>query len=171
MKRETVGGSPKKEKTIPSPMFNWKQNAKTSARCLASIKGKTLALTTMLLVASSLNAAADLRVCNKTNSTVGLAIGYELKGEWISEGWWNLDPEKCETVLKGLLVKTRYLIHAIDYDKGGQWNGDSFMCTQDLEFKIKGTQECVARGFERTGFFEIDTAGKQDYTVQLTDQE
>ncbi len=152
-------------------MFNWKQKAKMIARCLASIKGKTLALTTMLLIASSLDAAADLRVCNKTSSTVGLAIGYELKGEWISEGWWNLDPEKCETVLKGLLVKTRYLIHAIDYDKGGQWNGDSFMCTQDLEFKIKGTQECVARGFERTGFFEVDTAGKQDYTVQLTDQE
>nr|WP_321456307.1 DUF1036 domain-containing protein [uncultured Cohaesibacter sp.] len=130
-----------------------------------------MTLTTMLLAASSLDAAADLRVCNKTSSTVGLAIGYELKGEWISEGWWNLDPDNCETVLKGLLVKTRYLVHAIDYDKGGQWNGDTFMCTKDLEFKIKGTQECVARGFERTGFFEIDTAGKQDYTVQLTDQE
>ncbi|WP_197704000.1 DUF1036 domain-containing protein [Cohaesibacter sp. ES.047] len=123
------------------------------------------------MAASSMDASADLRVCNKTSSTIGLAIGYELKGDWYSEGWWNLEKDKCETVLMGILVKTRYLIHAIDYDKGGQWNGEAFMCTQDLEFKIKGTEECVARGFERTGFFEIDTAGKQDYTVQLTDQE
>ncbi|WP_319532239.1 DUF1036 domain-containing protein [uncultured Cohaesibacter sp.] len=123
------------------------------------------------MAASCLSAAADLRVCNKTSSTIGLAIGYEMQGDWISEGWWNLEQNKCETVLMGILVKNRYLIHAIDYDKGGQWNGETFMCTQDLEFKIKGTEECVARGFERTGFFEIDTAGKQDYTVQLTDQE
>lgn len=132
---------------------------------------RTCTMAGLMLLASSLQAAADLRVCNKTSSTIGLAIGYKMKGEWISEGWWNIDQNKCETVLKGVLVNNRYLIHAIDYDKGGQWNGEAFMCTQDLEFKIKGTHECVARGFERTGFFEIDTAGKQDYTVQLTDQE
>ena len=135
------------------------------------IQSKALLLAGLTIAASCSQAAADLRVCNKTSSTIGLAIGYELKGEWFSEGWWNLEQNKCETVLAGMLVKTRYLIHAIDYDKGGQWNGEAYMCTQDLEFKIKGTQECVARGFERTGFFEIDTAGKQDYTVQLTDQE
>ncbi len=124
-----------------------------------------------ILSAATLPALADLRVCNRTSSTVGLAIGYELDNEWISEGWWNLEKGKCETVLRGVLLKTTYRIHAIDYDKGGQWNGEQSMCTQDLEFKIKGVQECVARGFERTGFFEVDTAGKQDYTVQLTDQE
>ena len=125
----------------------------------------------LIWIAACGTAAADLRVCNKTESVVGLAIGYELNDQWISEGWWNLEKGKCETVLRGVLEKTKFLIHAIDYDKGGQWNGEAFMCTQDLEFKIKGTQECVARGFERTGFFEVDTAGKQDYTVQLTDQQ
>ena len=153
------------------PMFFRKHKAKHIVPHLGRNLGKPLALAGMILAASSLSASADLRVCNKTSSTIGLAIGYELNGEWISEGWWNLDRDACETVLRGILLETRYLIHAIDYDKGGQWNGETFMCTQDLEFKIKGTQECVARGFERTGFFEIDTAGKQDYTVQLTDQE
>ena len=152
-------------------MFVLKRKATHTARHLGRNLGQVLVMTGMILAASNLEAFADLRVCNKTTSTIGLAIGYEAKGEWISEGWWNLDQGKCETVLKGILVNTRYLIHAIDYDKGGQWNGETFMCTQDLEFMIKGTQECVARGFERTGFFEIDTAGKQDYTVQLTDQE
>ncbi|MCT4656430.1 MAG: DUF1036 domain-containing protein [Cohaesibacter sp.] len=123
------------------------------------------------LLATSNSAFADLRVCNRTASTVGLAIGYKRDGEWISEGWWNLEKGKCDTVLKGVLLESKYLIHAIDYDKSGQWVGDTFMCTKDMEFEIKGVKECVARGFERTGFFEVDTAGKQDYTVQLTDQE
>ncbi|WP_316860137.1 DUF1036 domain-containing protein [uncultured Cohaesibacter sp.] len=141
------------------------------SRRLVTRYGKALAICGLLIAASSMEASADLRVCNKTSSMIGLSIGYELKGDWISEGWWNLETGVCETVLLGQLLETRFLIHAIDYDKGGQWNGDNFMCTQDLEFKIKGTQECVARGFERTGFFEIDTAGKQDYTVQLTEKE
>jgi uncharacterized membrane protein len=149
-------------------MFVWNQTIKAT-KPLLSPSG--LLLATTMLIACTQSASADLRICNKTSSTVGLAIGYKMNGEWISEGWWNLDQGKCETVLKGALVETSFLVHAIDYDKGGQWTGENFMCTQDLEFTIKGTRECVARGFEKTGFFEIDTAGKQDYTVQLTDQE
>ena len=44
------------------------------------------------------------------------------------------------------------------------------MCTNDREFKIEGREDCFARGYERTGFFEVDT-GKdaKNWTVQLTD--
>ena len=40
----------------------------------------------------------------------------------------------------------------------------------DREFRIDGRENCYVRGFERTGFFEIDT-GKdaRSWTVQLTD--
>ncbi|MCV6546021.1 MAG: DUF1036 domain-containing protein [Cohaesibacter sp.] len=130
----------------------------------------SLALACLLFCANLTIAKADLRVCNRTESTVGLAIGYQLNGEWISEGWWNLEKDECDTVLMGDLVSTKFLVHAIDYDKGGKWVGKNFMCTQDKQFTIKGVKECVARGFEKTGFYEVDTAGKQDYTVQLTDQ-
>ena len=43
------------------------------------------------------------------------------------------------------------------------------MCTRDKEFTIKGTQDCLARGFDRTGFFEVDTGEQRAWTVQLTD--
>jgi hypothetical protein len=43
------------------------------------------------------------------------------------------------------------------------------MCTRDKEFTIKGTDDCLARGFERTGFFEVDTGDQPSWTVQLTD--
>ena len=56
-------------------------------------------------------------------------------------------------------------------ERGGEWKGKAFMCTSDREFKIDGRQDCFVRGYERTGFFEVDT-GKdaKNWTVQLTDR-
>ena len=57
---------------------------------------------------------------------------------------------------EGQLV-ARFYVHAVDYDRGGEWSGKAFMCTRDKEFTIKGIGDCLARGYDRTGFFEVDT--------------
>lgn len=114
-------------------------------------------------------AHADLRLCNKTESKVGVAIGYKDKTDWITEGWWNLDANSCETLVPGTLVSRYYYIYAVDYDQFGEWGGRAFMCTREKEFTIRGIEDCVARGFERTGFFEIDTGEQSSWTVQLTE--
>ena len=43
------------------------------------------------LVASA--SQADLRVCNKTTSRVGIAIGYKADRDWTTEGWWTVDSD------------------------------------------------------------------------------
>ncbi len=43
------------------------------------------------------------------------------------------------------------------------------MCSRDKEFTIRGTENCLARGYDRTGFFEVDTGEQRSWTVQLTD--
>jgi hypothetical protein len=43
------------------------------------------------------------------------------------------------------------------------------MCTRDKEFTIKGIEDCLARGYDRTGFFEVDTSEQRSWTVQLTE--
>jgi hypothetical protein len=43
------------------------------------------------------------------------------------------------------------------------------MCTRDKEFTIRGTQDCLAHGYDRTGFFEVDTGEQPSWTVQLTE--
>ena len=73
------------------------------------------------------------------------------------------------TLLKGTLVARYYYIYALDYDRGGEWSGQAFMCSRDKEFTIKGTENCLARGFDRTGFFEVDTGEQRAWTVQLTE--
>jgi uncharacterized membrane protein len=114
-------------------------------------------------------AAADFRICNFTKSRVGIALGYKDTDGWATEGWWNLVAGNCETLLRGTLAARFYYIYAVDYDRGGEWSGQAFMCTRDKEFTIRGTGDCLARGCDRTGFFEVDTGEQQTWTVQLTE--
>ncbi|MDF3813528.1 MULTISPECIES: DUF1036 domain-containing protein [Rhodopseudomonas] len=116
-------------------------------------------------------AAADFRLCNNTPSRVGIALGYKDVDGWTTEGWWNVSSRACETLLRGTLVARFYYIYAIDYDRGGEWSGQAFMCSRDKEFTIKGTEDCLARGFDRTGFFEVDTGEQRAWTVQLTESD
>jgi uncharacterized membrane protein len=121
-------------------------------------------------LALSAPALADLKLCNSTTSRVGVALGYSnAKGEWTTEGWWTVPAQTCETLYKGKLSSQYWYVHAIDYDSGGEWAGQSFMCTHDKAFAIKGVQECEKRGYNRTGFFEVDTRGDPDWTIKLTD--
>jgi uncharacterized membrane protein len=126
-------------------------------------------LLVLMLVMMPESAAADFRLCNNTSSRVGISVGYKENEGWTTEGWWNLSARTCETLLRGTLVARFYYIYALDYDHGGEWSGQAFMCTREKEFTIKGTADCLARGFDRTGFFEVDTGEQPSWTVQLTE--
>ena len=125
-----------------------------------------------LLVAAlcaSQTARADFRLCNNAGTRVSISLAYTDGQGWVSEGWWNLKPAACETLLRGPLAAQFYYVYGMD-ERGGEWKGKAFMCTRDHEFKVEGRDDCFVRGFDRTGFFEIDT-GKdaKNWTVELTD--
>jgi len=122
-----------------------------------------------LLLAGTAPALADLRFCNLTGNRVGVAVGYKDRQGWVTEGWWNLTPRGCETVIKGALLSQFYYVHAVDYDRSGDWSGKWLMCTREREFIIRGVEDCLARGFDRSGFFEVDTGQQKSWTIQLTD--
>jgi uncharacterized membrane protein len=126
-------------------------------------------LSALLAALGSSAARADFRLCNNTNARVSVSLAYTDGQRWVSEGWWNLKPSACETLLRGPLAAQYYYVYAMD-ERGGEWKGKAFMCTRDREFHIDGREDCFVRGFDRTGFFEIDT-GKdaKNWTVQLTD--
>jgi uncharacterized membrane protein len=111
----------------------------------------------------------DLKLCNTTSSRVGVAIGYQDSTGWTTEGWWNIAAQTCETLYKGTLSSRFYYVHAIDYDRGGEWAGKSVMCTTDKTFTIRGVQDCPRRGYKSTGFFEVDTQDANAWTIRLTD--
>ncbi len=114
-------------------------------------------------------ARADFRMCNNTQSLVGVSIGYRTKKGWVTEGWWQIPPNTCEALIEGPLTSRYFYVYAEDADQGGQWRGPIFMCTSDKEFKINGIKDCFSRGYERTGFFEIDTGEQSNWMVRLTE--
>jgi uncharacterized membrane protein len=136
-------------------------------------------LTNRTLISAILMAAAlvswiaaargDFRVCNNSGSRISVSLAYTDGETWISEGWWNLKSSGCETLVRGPLAAEYYYVYAMD-EHGGEWKGKAFMCTRDREFRIIGREDCFVRGFDRTGFFEVDT-GKEakNWTVQLTE--
>ena len=130
-----------------------------------------VALAMAALMMGTQVAQADLKLCNTTSSRIGVAIGYRDATGWTTEGWWNIASQTCETLLKGAVPSRFIYIHALDYDRGGEWVGTNFMCTDDKSFAIRGVKDCQQRGFKRTGFFEVDTGESQEWTIRLTDPE
>jgi uncharacterized membrane protein len=131
------------------------------------------ALGRLLLVAALMGvmlgpAAADFRVCNKTGRQVDVAIGYKDAAEgWVTRGWWNLSAHSCETLGHGYLDRRYYFIYAANNDI--VWSGDKFMCTHNGKFAIRGFNDCRARGYDKTGFHEIDVGDNRSFTFELTE--
>jgi uncharacterized membrane protein len=144
----------------------------TARRRFFRILGWAPGLLLLVVVLSGVSASpalADFRLCNNTGSRVGVALGYKDAEGWTTEGWWNISARSCETLLRGALVARYYYIYAVDYDRGGEWSGHAYMCSREKEFTIRGTENCLARGYDRTGFFEVDTSEQRSWTVQLTE--
>ncbi len=137
----------------------------------AARRGCLAVISAFLFVGGASAALADLKLCNSTAGRVGVAIGYQDNTGWATEGWWNIASQTCETLLKGVLPSRFVYVHAVDYDRGGEWGGKNDMCTADKSFAIKGVQDCPKRGYKRTGFFEVDTGEAKEWTIRLTDPE
>lgn len=132
--------------------------------------GSTLLLSALAgLAVTATPAQAELRICNETANLISVSLGYRADRGWMSEGWWQAPPGDCRTLYQGDLERRFYYLYAVDDVGGGAWDGDVFMCTRDETFTIFGVEDCLARGYERTGFFEIDTQNRTDWTLQLTE--
>jgi len=112
-------------------------------------------------------AQAGLNICNKTGSVQGISIGYKAGNNWVSEGWWNIDPGSCTTVVGGDL-KNRYYYYRAEIN-GGPFDGEGYVfCTTPSEYTIVGDKNCNARGYDREDFRQIDTGSQAtEFTLNL----
>jgi uncharacterized membrane protein len=128
----------------------------------------TAALLAGLFSFAATDAQAALKLCNKTGSKVGIALGYKDQKGWVSEGWWTAKANDCLVLVKTPLNARYYYVYAIDYEKRGVWGGTSQLCIRDKIFTIRGHESCTDRGYKSAKFFEVDTGEKEDWTVSLS---
>lgn len=128
-----------------------------------------LVLALLVLLAAAAPAGAALGVCNKGSRAIKVAVGRFDGTRWSSEGWWRVPAKTCATLVPGKLDARYYYMYASD-GASGSWSGGKTFCVgADDRFSIPGRGSCSARGFDRRGFFEIDTGNRLDFTQSLSD--
>jgi uncharacterized membrane protein len=113
-------------------------------------------------------ALAAFNVCNKTGLPVRVALGRFDGTEWTSEGWWTVKPKDCAGLLTDPLQARYYYLYASD-GAAGTWEGNTHFCVApSTRFKAPGRADCAKRGFDRRGFFAVDTGSNPDWTQNLS---
>jgi uncharacterized membrane protein len=122
-----------------------------------------------VLAGHSLSAAAGFNVCNRTAHPASVALGLFDGEEWGSEGWWRIGPGECSELVSGPLPARYYYLYAVHEEVGGSWNGNRSFCVGTDTFRIRGRNDCLARGFDRKPFFQVDTRDATEWTETLSD--
>ena len=125
-------------------------------------------LALILLFTVAATAQAEFTVCNKASVAAKVALGAFNGTEWESRGWWTIAPRKCETLISGRLNARYYYLYGTD-DQSGTWSGATYFCTlPQPDFKITGRGNCAPRGFDRKGFFAVDTGNSPNWKQSLS---
>ncbi|WP_162651199.1 DUF1036 domain-containing protein [Lentilitoribacter sp. Alg239-R112] len=125
------------------------------------------ALLTAPLLFNVDSAQAKLKICNETNETRDVAIGYKTGEGWVSEGWWGIIKGDCTTVIKDDLTSRFYYYRA--KHRGGDFDGERYnFCTDSKAFTIIGDKDCKKRGYKVEDFRQLKLAkGTTGFTLTL----
>ncbi len=122
-----------------------------------------------LILLAAVPAHADFKLCNKADVSARVAFGQFDGKAWASQGWWTIPPQKCETLLSKPLNARYYYLYGTD-GGSGTWNGGTYFCTAAIgPFLISGRGNCAGRGYDRKGFFAVDTGDNLSWTQWLSD--
>jgi uncharacterized membrane protein len=125
-------------------------------------------LTALTAVLAARPAQAAFNICNKSGLAAHVALGRFDGRQWTSQGWWTVAPKTCAQLLTGPLQARFYYLYASD-GAGGTWEGKTHFCTTpDTKFLAPGRSDCASRGFDRRGFFEVDTGKSPEWTQTLS---
>ena len=127
----------------------------------AILTALAVALTATLTAPRS--ASADFTVCNQYRELIYVAYGYDDGIDWVSEGWWSVDPGQCTVVYSGAIPYRYLYLYGETEDGATTWTGTQPLCIEPNNgFQIWGNYECYVN------FIEIDTGNQADWTHTLT---
>lgn len=110
-----------------------------------------------------------LKFCNRTDRPLWAAMGREADGDGESQGWWQINTDKCVKVIDRPLSEDRHFAFAeMQTEDGKLWqlkDGDEPFCLSRAKFVIAGRDRCEASAY-RTGQF-IETPAIEDNSMMI----
>lgn len=112
---------------------------------------------------------AGFSVCNNTEFAASVSFGFFDGEEWGSQGWWRVEAGGCTELLSDPLIARYYYLYAVHEEIGGAWDGNRSFCVGSGTFRIRGRGDCLTQGYDRKGFFQVDTRDARDWEETLSD--
>ncbi len=88
---------------------------------------------------------------------------------WLTQGWTQVLPGECASVLPGPVTKGDYYVFArsIDAHQGPTkyFSGSARFCTLPDDFSIEGRENCALRGFDSHDFIRVAVKAGADWTT------
>ena len=112
-------------------------------------------------------AYASFQVCNQTFDVINVAIGQWDFDAWESSGWWTVGPNQCANVIEPDLTSRFIYVYARDVFNKSMLAGTTQMCVAPEEFRVRGREDCLVRGYLSAPFFEVDTRLSERWTFYV----
>lgn len=119
------------------------------------------------------SASARLEVCNQTDLTLLVTVGYDTQeGKKATEGWWKIYPGFCEVPVDVAMLKGSYYVHAesnprstMPVDEFG-FGDDIALCVQANDFRIPDNAACP-QGSVLVNYKELDKNWRNNNVVNI----
>ena len=118
-----------------------------------------LAGAVLAALATTVPAAAETRLCNRTSLVTEAAIGVFANNAAATRGWFRLDPGQCRAILTTaepsgrLFLHTRAVTEPAGADLAGA--GSLRLCVGDGDFLVAAALACRQPGTRLAGFTEM----------------
>ena len=110
---------------------------------------------------------AEFAVCNQSFDVVNVAIGRDVDGAFLTEGWWTIGTNQCANVIRETLDSRFIYVYAQDVFGKPVLAGTTTLCVDGARFVIQGEQNCWSRGHLEAKFIEVDTSNTERWTLFL----
>ncbi|HXI86413.1 MAG TPA: DUF1036 domain-containing protein [Parvularculaceae bacterium] len=109
--------------------------------------------------------------CNKTDAPIWTAIAIPGdKDAYDSKGWWRLDPDQCDKIVKGQLTQDHYYVYAAMDDGRSERRlagGDKSFCIDAVKFDVSNETSCEDQNLDKAVFKRIDVGGAVSTTFDF----
>ncbi len=120
-------------------------------------------------ILSPVSAQAGFEACNDTNTAQSVAFVQKANGAWRVDGWREIAPNSCETLLDGPLQSRFYYLRLRDRDETFLHTSVRFCTSRQDQFQATGSRDCHQQKARPLEYARIDVGtDTRDASVNLS---